>query len=175
MPVISKFLDLQSTTTRYVPTVSNRLALTLLTVLGCGCVPIPHTVDVTPKIEGVLSNEVESVSGAEVRLTQNLSDVVCAKAEHVTYTDTAGRFAFQPISRFNLVYPLYGDPVYRWNVCVITKGLTYAGTVGATLGSLPPASIKLDCVVKASTTPVTPQTTGREVDSLQICKSIRGT
>src|SRR5437867_2586530 len=82
---------------RYVPTVSSRLALTLSTVLACGCVPIPHTVDVTPKIEGVLSSEVGPVSGAEVRLTQILSDVVCAKAEHITYTDAAGKFEFQPI------------------------------------------------------------------------------
>jgi len=160
---------------RYVPSVSSRLALIVSTVLACGCVPIPHTEEVTPKIEGVLSSEVGPVSGAEVRLTQILSDVVCAKAEHITYTDAAGKFEFQPISTFHFVYPLYGDPLYRWNVCMTTKGLTYAGTVGATLGSLPPALIKLDCIVKASTTPVTPQTTGREVDNLQICKSTRGT
>ena len=112
------------------PSVSSRLALIVSTVLACGCVPIPHTVEVTPKIEGVLSSELRPVSGAEVRLTQNLSDVVCAKAEHITW---------------------------------------------ATLGSPPPALIKLDCIVKASATPVTPQTTGREVDNLQICKSTRGT
>src|SRR5258705_560372 len=75
---------------RYVPSVTSRLTLFLSTVLACGCVPIPHTVEVTPKIEGVLSSEVGPVSGAEVRLTQNLSDVVCAKAEHTTYTDAAG-------------------------------------------------------------------------------------
>lgn len=160
---------------RYVPTMSGRLVLIASLLLAGGCVPIPHAVDVTPKIEGVLSSEEGPVPNAEVRLTQVLSDVVCAKAERIAYTDAAGKFEFQPISRFHFVYPLYGDPVYSWNVCLTARGVTYAGTVGGTLGSLPPPLLQLRCTLKAGATPVTPRTTGREVDSLQICESIRST
>jgi hypothetical protein len=160
---------------RYVPSMSSRLALVqavlMSAILASGCVPFPHTVDVTPRIEGILSAGDGPLSGAEVRLTQILSDVVCSKAEQITYTDEAGKFQFQPISVFRFGFPLYGDPLYRWNVCVLAKGLTYAGTVDGTIGVLPPASVKLDCFINEGTIAVTPETTGREIDSLQICKS----
>jgi hypothetical protein len=96
----------------------------LLTACACAllcgaCLPIAHTVTLSPAIEGTYRHEDGTpMAGAPLALSTAYNDSTCANPSHRTTTDTAGRFAFPATrhrQRYILLLPY--DALFGYTIC----------------------------------------------------------
>lgn len=96
----------------------------LLTACACSllcgaCLPIAHTVTLSPAIAGTYRHEDGTpVTGAPLALSTAYNDSTCASPSLRTTTDAAGGFAF-PATRHRQRYVLLlpYDAIYEYTIC----------------------------------------------------------
>lgn len=97
-----------------------RLALLLALAPALpACLPIPHTDQSAPAIDGVLLSEGRPVAGAPVRFAvhPNRDTLGCPAGSRETTTDAEGRFSF-PAHRTLSPIMFFGDRWDTWRVCI---------------------------------------------------------
>lgn len=95
------------------------LALCALT----GCLPIPHTEQMSPAVDGMLTRSGIPQVGTQLRLSVRLTpNHVCPDPDLETTTDAAGHFHFRPVRQFFLYAELLGDPIWSYKLCVLEEG-----------------------------------------------------
>src|SRR5262249_52275314 len=131
---------------RYVSLMRNLLAIGVVVLTSVGCIPLPHFEQHSPYVAGTLRKSGNAEAGAEVRLTLNSGDSICATPEKVVITDQNGEFTLQGIKSFGLFLPVLGEPLHSWTVCVLSGGRTYHGLTSGGVGFAPEA-VKLRCAI----------------------------
>jgi hypothetical protein len=108
------------------------LVLAIATLLGtAACVPIPHTVRLTPELQGQYHGvDGGPVAGAMVAVSTRGSDRTCAHPARVATTGADGRYTLASVTRRETVYILLPvDELFCYTVCSGRGGAPFtAGT-----------------------------------------------
>lgn len=87
-------------------------------LLFAGCLPIPHTLTVSPAISGTLHRaDGTPAAGVPVAVSPSFADSTCTRATQRTTTDAAGRFELARTRRREAWMALLMERLLCYSVC----------------------------------------------------------
>ncbi len=98
-----------------------RATIVLAIVAIAGCVPVPHSANLTPGVAGSMKSNGQPVSSLPLRLVVvELKDQPCAGRNVEFQTNANGEFYAPPIRTFSWVMIVMAHAYFPWAVCANT-------------------------------------------------------
>lgn len=121
-------------------------------LLLSGCVPFPHTVEITPKISGKISDSGAVIKNAEIYLSRASPDGCNHKADAIYRSNENGEFSIDRRTETMFFYRPLVTPisVSQFQVCIMANGKTYIGFRDLIFTQEMEQHIQLVCDIKKS-------------------------
>jgi len=123
------------------------IALIVLSLTGCMAIPAPHTRQVIPEVNGLITLNNQPVVGAEIRLYKQKKLNQCSESKYMSLSDEKGRFYFKGNRDFRFLI-VVGDPVTSWGMCIRYQNQDYKGWTFKRIGYAP-KEISVNCELTA--------------------------
>ncbi|MCX7553644.1 hypothetical protein OS175_07115 [Marinicella sp. S1101] len=118
----------------------------VITISGCVAMPAPHTRQVIPEANGIVTFNQIPVVGAEVHLHKIKGKNHCGESKFSTKTDKDGKFYFKGNKDFRF-FIVFGDPLETWGFCIKHEDKYYNGWTAQGIG-YSPLKITAKCDLK---------------------------
>lgn len=140
-----------------------------LVLLCSGCLPYPHFEVKVAEINGKVTRDGTPLIGATVRVSEGASWSCSKSLVSTSTTNSKGEFYFEAKKEFRFVRPLFGDPFYINQLCIITGEETFLGYMERGVG-WPREKLHLDCNITTTSAKVTETTPLSEIHRYMVCR-----
>ena len=105
-------------------------------ISGCVAMPAPHSRQVIPEANGIVTINQSPVEGADIYLYKYLDNNECTDSKFAATTNELGKFYFKGNKDFKF-FKVFGDHLELWGFCIKYQDRFYNGWSAHGIGYAP--------------------------------------